>query len=821
MALAPGCANNDRSAADLYRAADLEHQRGDLKASLQKSERGMRQFPARTGSAWHWQFQVLCAENLISMARIQDANRLLEEAAGVQLPPALLARVKLDQAFAVDSLHDGARMRDLLRQAHALASQSGARAVLCYVELRLGDLAGKNAESLVHYQNALGEAEHTGDPYLLARAWLGLGFYRQRLSQFDAAVPFEERALKIAESRGPNPVTATALGDLGWCYFRLGDVDRAMNVLTRAEALAAQMGRLDDQHRWLGAIGDAYLAQGDIDRALEYHRRAESLARKVRNEVWLGVALHRLAETALLKGDLPAARNYNQEALQIERRIGNPNQLVFSELNQAKILAASGDPAGAAREFRNVATTGRKVGEVNVVWDAYGGLASLYRAAGRPGAAETEYRHAIETIDHEWLRLGGDDFRVTFLAPHLIRFFQDYVDFLIERGQPEKALKMAESSRARVLSQRLEKQGALPADFDLDRLVRQSRASRTVILAYWLAPRRSSVWVISSGRCSRFDLPGDTEIAALVRRYTETILEDGDPLARNDPAAASLYKAVLGPVQKFVLPGSDVIVVPDGALHQLNFETLVIPGPPAHYWIDDAAIATAPSLRVLRSDLWEPVRSPRLLLIGDPVSSGPEFPPLPYVKKEVTAVEGEFPAPDRTVYTGADACPERYAEAAPANFTTIHFAAHATANRESPLNSAIILSPKGQDYKLYARDVAAIPLHADLVTISACHSAYAKAYSGEGLMGFAWAFLQAGAQNVIASLWDVDDAGSVRIMQSLYAEIAKGQPPARALRMAKLALMRSGERYRRPYFWGPLEAYTRRIAAPAELHTRR
>jgi len=78
-------------------------------------------------------------------------------------------------------------------------------------------------------------------------------------------------------------------------------------------------------------------------------------------------------------------------------------------------------------------------------------------------------------------------------------------------------------------------------------------------------------------------------------------------------------------------------------------------------------------------------------------------------------------------------------------------------------------------------------------------------------MGFAWAFLQAGAQNVIASLWDVDDAGSVQIMGHLYAEIAAGQPPARALRAAKLALMRSSDRYKPPYFWGSLQVFTRRI----------
>ena len=276
---------------------------------------------------------------------------------------------------------------------------------------------------------------------------------------------------------------------------------------------------------------------------------------------------------------------------------------------------------------------------------------------------------------------------------------------------------------------------------------------------------------------------------------------------------------MLGPVLHLIPRGWNVILVPDGALHQLDFGTLVAPDPQPHYWVEDVAIAAAPSLRVLARDAEDRAHPPKLLLMGDPLPASPDFPPLPNAKNEIAAVEEHFPPAERTVFTRADAVPARYAEVVPAGFTIIHFAAHATANRESPLNSAIILSPQGTSFKLYARDVAAVPLRADLVTISACHSAAAKTYSGEGLMGFAWAFLQAGAQNVIASLWDVDDAGSVKIMQSLYDGVAAGDTPAHALQAAKLALIRTGGQYRRPYFWGPMQVFTRRIAsAPRPRH---
>ena len=111
-----------------------------------------------------------------------------------------------------------------------------------------------------------------------------------------------------------------------------------------------------------------------------------------------------------------------------------------------------------------------------------------------------------------------------------------------------------------------------------------------------------------------------------------------------------------------------------------------------------------------------------MLLIGDPVSTDPKFPSLKYAPAEMKAVSGAFS--DRTsVYTASRATPAQYLASQPGKFGIVHFTAHAEANAESPLDSAVILSPDEGGYKLYARDVADRPLSADLVTISACRSA--------------------------------------------------------------------------------------------------
>jgi CHAT domain-containing protein len=583
-----------------------------------------------------------------------------------------------------------------------------------------------------------------------------------------------------------------------------------MAALTQAESLAASLGQPDPRQRWLGAMGNVYYSQGDFGRAEALQRQAAKLAEEVGNEKWQAIAWHNLSQIAIEKEDLTAAQSYSDKALAINKRLGDPQSLAYSELSVAEIERLSGKYAQAERDFRTVIQKAPQANAPDVLWEAQANLASLYFERGKRQQAAAQYRNAIDTIDREWNHLGNDESKTTFLTLHLVGIFQDYVGFLIKTGQMEAAMEVAESARARILSLRLERLGAIPPRLDLAGLQRAARASHTVILSYWLEPWRSSVWVIGSDRLSRFDLRPGKEIGELVRKYMETVTQGRDPLSQSD--ASALYQAVLGPVAKLIPEGSNVIVVPHGELHQLNFETLVVPGPRPHYWIEDVAISTAPSLRVLAGDAHKPVRTPKLLLMGDPLLTGQEFPPLPNVKSEIAAVEACFPAPNRVAFTGAGALPGEYARASPANFTHIHFATHATANLESPLNSAIILSHRGDSYKLYARDVAGVPLDADLVTLSACRSAGAKAYSGEGLMGFAWAFLQAGAENVIATLWDEDDAVSADLMRVLYKEIAAGQTPARALRASKLALMRSPGRNRLPYYWGPLQVFTRRIA---------
>lgn len=106
-----------------------------------------------------------------------------------------------------------------------------------------------------------------------------------------------------------------------------------------------------------------------------------------------------------------------------------------------------------------------------------------------------------------------------------------------------------------------------------------------------------------------------------------------------------------------------------------------------------------------------------------------------------------------------------------------------------------------QDGFLTLADINGLDLAADLVVLSACETALGKEVRGEGFIGLTQAFLHAGAANVLASLWKVDDVGTAELMKLYYTLlITGGHSPAGALRRAQLQ-MRQTKRWSDPYYW--------------------
>ena len=114
-------------------------------------------------------------------------------------------------------------------------------------------------------------------------------------------------------------------------------------------------------------------------------------------------------------------------------------------------------------------------------------------------------------------------------------------------------------------------------------------------------------------------------------------------------------------------------------------------------------------------------------------------------------------------------------------FGILHFAVHAFADPKSPERAAIVLlndPVAGEDGLLQPREIGQFRLNAGVVVLSACDTAIGPTLGQEGVLNIARAFLLAGAQSVIMTLWAVSDATSMALMRRFYENLAAGRDVA-------------------------------------------
>jgi CHAT domain-containing protein/tetratricopeptide (TPR) repeat protein len=262
------------------------------------------------------------------------------------------------------------------------------------------------------------------------------------------------------------------------------------------------------------------------------------------------------------------------------------------------------------------------------------------------------------------------------------------------------------------------------------------------------------------------------------------------------------------------------VVVPDGALHLLPFETLVATPPSekeaVRYWLDvgppiryEASATSLVQLQARRAPA--AATGPEVLSVSDPsfAGHGTAWLPLPGTRLETAAIRAALGAA-RVDSLGGSRATEPAVRAALPGHRVLHLATHGfVTERRSEVLAGLVLAPSSADsgraegdglLQLY--EIYDLKLDAQLALLSACETARGPRVAGEGAFALSRGFLAAGAERVIASLWRVNDASTADLIGALFRGASGGGDWSARLFAAKRAV-RARPDTAEPFHWAP------------------
>jgi CHAT domain-containing protein/tetratricopeptide (TPR) repeat protein len=367
---------------------------------------------------------------------------------------------------------------------------------------------------------------------------------------------------------------------------------------------------------------------------------------------------------------------------------------------------------------------------------------------------------------------------------------------------------------------------------DRNGLARTLSKLDATLVEYAAGSRDMFAFVVTAGEVSVVRLADRVAISSAASDLLEHLRDPETPAPTVRAAARRLASLILWPLQQH-LTGHRVIFVAEDALHTVPFSLLPWSSAgDSELLVQRLETAVAPSalfLTGVHAGAAVAPQQPRIELIGDPVFGladwrreclqGKEaarrptvrsergisdwaesLPRLPGTRAEVSAVaklaRQARPSSQVEALVGCAAVPSALRAAADGRADLLHIATHARVDAQRPRLSALALTPDPAAEPMTSvfglLDILSLKLNSRLVVLSACDTSRGRLLPGEGVLGPAQAFLQAGSAAVLASYWRIDDAKTADFMQRFYTYLLVGhQPAATALRRAQLDALRS------------------------------
>jgi len=710
----------------------------------------------------------------------------------------------------------------------------------------LGFLEGDSRRAAMMVGDSLLSATASGDEGGQVRMLEMLGNGFNEAKRHGEALAFFERAIKTSSLTPDAGFPYMAYEGKSYALFGQGKAFEARNALEHALTMATKNQNLGHKCMILQLLGELAMRTDDRQAAIKYLEQSGEIAEKHNFYRTLGQSMIDLAGMYRDAGDATSAEQRATVGVNASRRVGDRYFLPRDLTVLADLKAQRGAAGEAEALYENAEDVidGMLVNLHEAYWTSSlaGAMSDTYlrhfefevrrrnveralnvieRVRGRTAAALLENKVSLaesESAEVRTLEDSVSDLQLRLMRSEDARERAGLLDQLVEY---ERRLEWTRTKQTETKSRWFDRPASLKA-------IQTSLRPEEVILEYVLSePHSYCIW-ISRSRADVQLLPaGRRNIGDLTLRYLTST-----QASRDDPLTASQLRDILLAQLPPEANREHIIVVPDGVLHLLPFDTLR--DSRGALILEAHTISYAPAasiLRVLREEKTTGARQHVFLGVGNVayqdqghISTKLETPhsfqqrlerglsdtfgtavyDLPQTRREILTIS-RIVGNDSVLLMGRDATETAFKSEPLTDFKIVHIAAHGFGDTQFPERSALVLGvdPTSQDDGLLQlREIMRLRFNADLVTLSACNTGVGKIEEEEGVTNLVQAFLVSGARAVVASLWSADDAYTGTVMERFYTHIAQGQEKAEALRQAKLDVLAKYGKQVPPYYWG-------------------
>ncbi len=347
---------------------------------------------------------------------------------------------------------------------------------------------------------------------------------------------------------------------------------------------------------------------------------------------------------------------------------------------------------------------------------------------------------------------------------------------------------------------------------------------QTTIVRYFFVADKLLAFVADKKHTTLKEL-NNAGLKELIQTLNEKWMDAGITSA----TLAKLYQQLWAPLEKDIL-NDHVIIIPDGLLYHISFESLtptdtkgfqgiattslinkynfsyayslfLLQRVQNHFVTQENFIGFAPGFNDAEKDAYKKHISDSLYLDQMYLS----LLPLPFTHRLTEKMYNIFGG---RLFVNASSTSTSFKNNA-GHHSIVHIGTHAESNNSSPELSRLIFSKEPSDIRnnnsVFLFDIYNCDISSQLTVLTACESGKPGLQDGEGMISLAHAFNYAGSESILTGLWKIDEQTSAIITELFYQNLLKGLRKDEALRLAKLKYLQSAKsRTLAPQYWAGL-----------------